>query len=163
MLLLLHLIKALTTFHLWVHFHFKAFQFFFSLWQKIFFSILQLSYILNSTSTECSFLSNLIFHQQNIQQKSLYYLFYIIQIWLFYYYTTKSFYKFKRSFILYYILFNNLPYFLNNTNLKNITILIFFYLKNLLYFILFWISFDRFLFLLFPGLNWLWAKYTAKH
>ena len=46
--------------------------------KKNFFSNLQLSYILNSPSTECSSLSHLIFHQQNIQQKSLHYLFYII-------------------------------------------------------------------------------------
>ena len=58
MVLLLHLIKALTTFHLWVHFLFKVFQLFFSLRQKNFFSILQLSYILNSTSTECSSFSS---------------------------------------------------------------------------------------------------------
>ena len=61
----IHLIKALTTFHIWVHFLFKAVQLFFSVAKKkytiyiyiYFLSIMQLSYILNSTSTECSSLS----------------------------------------------------------------------------------------------------------
>ena len=79
----IYLNKVLTSFHLWVHFLFVAFLFCFSLWKKnSFFLILQLSHILNSTSTQSSSFSLLSSSFSKIYNKKHFIIYFIITLFL---------------------------------------------------------------------------------